>query len=146
VTWADARTQLATILGTVSITSPIEQTIKRVYATPPGTVQDRPCFIIFPPALTVERHMGGLRIDHHRIRIALLTLDADKDVAADIVEAYREAFADMLDANVTLNGTVTQIEAQETEEGSSVTFGGVEYQGCITFLTVETKRSVTYAP
>lgn len=145
MTWAAARAELATQLATVSITSPITQTIRRVYQTPPGAVQDTPCFIIFPPGVIVERPFGGLRIDRHRVRIALLLRDADKDRAGELVDAYREALITLVDSHITLNSTVTVISAQEVEEGTSVSYAGMEYPGCITFLTLETKQSVNYA-
>lgn len=142
--WADARAELVTLLGTVAITAPIAQTIKKVYEFPPGTVQDKPCFILYPPAITTERNMGGLRIDRVRARIALVIQDADKDRAAQLVSAYVDQLGALIDANVTLNGKVTVVMGQETEEGSAITIGGIEYQGCITILTLETKLSVTY--
>lgn len=146
MSWPTARAELKALLATVAITSPITQTIKKVYEFPPGAIQDKPCFIIYPPAITIERRSGGWRSDRYRVRVALLVQDADKDRAAELVSAYIDKVTDLIDANVTLNGTATVVNEQETEEGTAIAYGGLEYPGCITFLTIRADFSTTFSP
>jgi len=142
--WINARARIKALLETVSITSPVEQTIKRVYETPPGTVQDLPCFIIYPPALTVERG-SSLRIKHYTVRLRLLVSDADLDRAADLVDAYREAVIDVFDGDVTLNGTCTQIVGPAVEEAASSSYGGRDFTSIDCLLTVEIKEAKAFS-
>lgn len=138
--WADARARIAELLETVSITSPITESIVKAYETPPGTVQDLPCFIIFPPALTVERGSGGLRIKTYTVRLELLVRDADLSQAADLVDAYREATIDVFDTKGTLSGTCTLIVGPRVEEASGLEYPrgtGSFYTGFDAFLTVQ---------
>lgn len=142
--WRDARTRLKALLGTVSISSPDEQAIKRVYETPPGTVQDVPCFIIYPPALSVERS-SSLRVKKYTVRLRLLVSDADLDRAADLVDAYREAVIDVFDGDLTLNRTCTQIVGPAVEEAASFGYGGRDYTGLDCLLTVEMKEAKSFS-
>jgi len=119
--WLDARTRIAALLATVSITEPIEQTIERVHATPPANVEDLPCFIIYPPALKVERG-SALRIKTYTVRLRLLVGDADMDQAADLVDAYREAVIDVFDTDTRLSNSQTRITGPSAEEAGSVQY------------------------
>jgi hypothetical protein len=134
--WRDARTRIKALLETVAIITPIEQTIARVYATPPATIQDTPSFVIYPPALVVER-ASSLRIKHYTVRLRLFVLDADISQAADLVDAYREAVIDVFDTDVRLNGTCTLIVGPAVEEAASVEYGSTRYTVIDCLLTVE---------
>ena len=142
--WRDARREIKNLLETVSITSPVKQAINRVYETPPETVQDLPCFIIYPPALAVERS-SSLRIKRYTVRLRLLVSDADLDRAADLVDAYREAAIDVFDGDLTLNHTCTQIVGPAVEEAASFAYAGRDYTGLDCLLTVEIKEARAFS-
>lgn len=145
IAWADSRARIATDLATVAITSPITQTVKRVYATPPGVIQDMPCFIIYPPALEFSRH-SALRMKRYTVRIQFFITDQDLDRATDIVDNYREAVVDMFDQDVTLNGTCTQILGPRFEPAVSLKYAEKDYVGLDFFLSVDISTAATFAP
>lgn len=135
--WLEARAQIAAVLGGVSITSPIEQTIARVYESPPGTFQDLPCFVIHPPAVEVSRSAGGLRRKTYTVRLRLLVTDADKDQASAIVDAYREAALDAFDSALALKGTADAVQGPRADEATSFEYTSGRYPGVDLFLTVQ---------
>lgn len=141
--WSDAKAQLVAILAGVAITSPVAQTVKKVYANPPGTVQDVPCFIVYPPSVVVERPSGTVREKRYQVRCRLLVLDADLDRASDLCDAYREAVIDTFDDDVTLNLTVSNSE-MAIEEASSFTYGQRSYTGFDVVLTIDMTDAVTH--
>jgi hypothetical protein len=142
--WRDSRDRIAALLATVAITEPAENSIQRVYETPPATVQDVPCFIIYPPALTVERG-SSLRIKSYTVRLRLLVMDADADRAADFADAFREATIDVFDADVTLDHKCAQIIGPRIEEAASFAYGGREFIGMDCFLTVQIKEPKAFS-
>ena len=142
--WRDSRERIAALLATVSITVPAEKSIKRVDDTPPDTVQDLPCFIIYPPALTVERG-SSLRIKTYTVRLRLLVMDADADRAADFADSFREAVIDVFDADVTLSHKCAQIVGPRVEEAANFTYGGRDYTGMDCFLTVQIQEPKAFS-
>ncbi len=143
MSWADAKTQLATVLATVAITSPIVQTIKRVYSDPPGTIADLPCLIIFPPAVIIERNYGH-RDKSYIVRCQLFVTDADLDRAAALVDAYREAMIDVMDDNTELNGTSESAMLDRIEEAKALEYGGRNCTGFSAFITVRLHDNKTF--
>jgi hypothetical protein len=141
--WRDSRDRIAALLATVAITEPVENSIQRVYETPPETVQDLPCFIIYPPALTVERG-SSLRVKTYTVRLRLLVMDADADRAADFTDAFREAVVDVFDTDVTLSANCAQIVGPKIEEAASFSYGGREFIGMDCFLTVQIKEAKAF--
>lgn len=144
--WADAKARIAVDLAAVAITSPITQTIKKVYTDPPGTIGDTPCFIIYPPALTVSRTSSSLRTKVYTVRLRLLVSDADLSRASALVDAYREAVVDAFDAEVALNFTATIIEGPNIEEAASFTYGAKAYTGMDCMLTVRLLEAANFQP
>jgi hypothetical protein len=136
MSWLSARARIAVLLGKVELAEPVKSAIAKVYPTPPGTIGDLPCFIIYPPALKVERGQSGLRIKTYTVRLRLLVSDADLDQAADLVDAYREAVVDMFDTDVRLSDSHTRIQGPTVEEAGQFTYGGRDYTGMDCLLTV----------
>ena len=96
--WSSARARIVVLLATLKLAEPVLSTIAKVYPTPPPTIGDLPCFVIYPPALKVERG-PGIRIKTYTVRLRLLVTDADLEQAADLVDAYREAVVDVFDTD-----------------------------------------------
>jgi hypothetical protein len=147
MTWADAKARIAVDLAAVSITSPVAQTIKHVYVDPPGSIQDLPCFIIYPPACKLER-ANSIRYKHYAVRLRLLLSDEKLDRASALVDAYREALLDALDAEVTLEGTATLIEGPDIEEAADFEIpqgSGKHYTGFDALLTVHIREAKTFS-
>jgi hypothetical protein len=119
--------------------------MKRVYATPPATVEDIPCFIILPPALKVERGASGLRIKTYTVRMRLLVTDEALDRAADLVDAFREVMIDAFDSDITLNATVTQIVGPNVEEARGWLYAGHEFTGMDCLLTVQIQEARNFS-
>ncbi len=142
--WAAAKAELVTILGGVSITSPITQTIARVYPDPPAAVQDLPCVIIYPPSLDVQR-IAGTRYKVYRSRLLLLVRDEDLDRAAAIVDAYRESLVDAFDSNVRLNGAAQRIDGPAVEPAADFKYGLGDYTGFGAILTVHLQDAVAFS-
>jgi len=142
--WKDARAELKTILEGVSITSPITETIARVYEFPPAQVQDQPCIIIYPPALDVQRNIGSLRIKNYRVICRLLLRDEDLGRASELADAYREALADKIDDNVTLNGKATVVSSQEITAVGNFSEAGYPFFGLDCILGIEFKETATF--
>ena len=94
---------------TISITSPITSTVKRVYfGAPPGAITDLPCVInaLAEPERTLG--MANRREEKYRINVQLLVARATSEderssrIAASFWVSAKTAF----DANVTIGGTV----------------------------------------
>jgi hypothetical protein len=143
-TWATVRAALVTALEGVAITSPIAETMKKVHATPPGTLQDFPCFVIYPPAREVVRRPGGWRVTHETVRCDCFINDSDRDRATDLADAYAEAAIDTIDGVLRFGGTDRRIISQRFEEVSPLSYGGVTYVGFTMLLLIELEKSVTY--
>lgn len=139
------RDRLAAILGAIVITSPVAASIVRVYEMPPSTVEDMPCFIIYPPALKVERGSSGLRIKTYTVRLRCLVSDEGVERAAALVDAFREAIIDAFDSDLTLAGTATQIVGPEVVEASGFSYGGRDYVGMDCLLTVQIKEARAFS-
>ena len=131
--WAEAKTQIAVVLGGVAVTTPVAQTIKKVYTSPPGTLQDLPCFVIFPPACEIWRGSGGLRRKTYTVRLRLF-----------VVDAYREATMDAFDVAVTLNATADNIQGPTAEEAAAFEYAGKKYTGMDFLLTVQLTELRTF--
>jgi hypothetical protein len=154
--WTDARARIAEHLLAVAITSPSAMQIKKVYTSPPGTVQDTPCFIIYPPAVPRnERPSGQLRKQTYVVRMRLLVKDADLAQSAELVDAFRSAVLgedestpgpfdlhNKLSDASSLNQTCQSIEGPIAEEAAGFTYGGTFYTGIDFLLTVHFAHGV----
>ena len=135
--WPDAKARIKTILAGVS-------GVKRVYDNPPAGIEDRPCFVIYPPALEVQRLSGGWREKVYTVRMRLLLTDEDIATATALIETYRELMIDAFDAHLRLFGDAGLIEGPRVDEARSFPYGGDQYTGMDCFLTVRMDDEVTY--
>lgn len=135
INWLTARAEIATILSTVAITSPVASTIARVYETQPKQASDFPCVIIMGTAKGPPERSSGLRQRDYTARLRLLVQDADINRAADIIDAFQEAIVDAFDQNLTLNTKVSNLNGPEWEEPATLDAGGQNQQGADGFVT-----------
>lgn len=140
MSYDDARSTIQTTLAGLAITSPLAQSIKKIYADPPATVQDLPCYIMYGSSGSVEWVFGGsMTLEEHTERLRLLVYDSDSDRAANLVRAYRAAMITAFAALGGLSGNGL-IRAFVWEEPSSFTYGGREYTGQDALITVLVPR------
>lgn len=152
MTWAEAKTEISTLLGgdgdsilPVSITSPVAMSIKKVYANPPGAVTDFPCFIIYPPRVEVARGVSR-RDKTYTVRCLLLVQDADLARAAELLDAFREATVNVFDDAVALHGKASSVIGQVIEAAALFEYGGVKRAGFDCLLTISLAEGATFAP
>lgn len=135
MSYEDARGRIQTVLGTISITSPVSAKIKKVYADPPGTIGDHPCFIMYGSSGTVEWAVGGAAIEEtHTERVRLYIYDSDLDRAANLVRAFRAAMLVAFKPEGGLSAFATVAEMRWDEPGS-VTYGKRDYTVQDFFIT-----------
>src|SRR3990172_2040237 len=91
--YSDARSRIATVLATVSITSPVTLAIAKVYTDPPATIQDWPCFVMYGAEGEYDYTAGGAAIAEELETefVQLFIRDDDADQAAAIVRAFQVA-------------------------------------------------------
>lgn len=147
MSWAGAKAAIVTALEGLSITSP-QMSIKRVYANPPGTVQDWPSFIISPPGM--HNTLGGsFRQRTYRVPILMVASDQDMAQAAAICDAFREVFVTAFDSNVGLSGHATQCYAEDIDPAGGYFIppiaGGKLFQGFQAYLHLEVKETVAFS-
>lgn len=114
--YEDVRTQLATVLATVEIDSPIAETIAKVYTDPPASLEDPPCFVLYGSAGGREWMLGGGAVEEeHTERVRLLIRDPDADRAGALRRAYREAALTALvnQSGLGDNGVLTRLAWEE---------------------------------
>jgi len=122
----DIRDALAARLLGVAITLPSTQSIAKVYATPPATIQDVPCFIIYPPRREVNRSAGTRQV-LYTVRCRCLVLDADLDVAADLADSFSEATIVRMEGDFKL--AEAPVVGQTCEEPAAFRYGNTQYAG-----------------
>lgn len=138
MSWATAKARIKTVLEGVA-------TIKRVYENPPNTLQDWPCFVIYPPAIeNVQRHSGGWRITTYRARLRCITSDQDWDQAAARLDTIREATIDAFDLDTRLDANVTIIRGPTVEEAVQIPYGERTFLGFDVMLTIRDDISTTF--
>ena len=143
MTWPAARTQLVSALAAVNITTPITETIRKVHEFPPATIQDWPCFIIYPPRREIDRGLSNRRVTILTVRCRLLVSDQDLDQAAEIVEAYIEATVDALDTQIRLGESISSSQDQVIEEAASFTYGDKTYTGFDMLMSINLTEART---
>ena len=127
---------------TISITSPITSTVKRVYfGAPPGAITDLPCVInaLAEPERTLG--MANRREEKYRINVQLLVARATSEderssrIAASFWFSAKTAF----DANVTIGGTVmfSTLRGANPTVPVILQHGGQAYIGFDGFLEVQ---------
>lgn len=145
MTFVDARAELVTLLEGVSITTPIDQSISRVYPYPAKTYQDLPALVLGPSPLR-PRYAVSLVHKEREIPIELLLIDADQARAVELVEAYQDAILDVLMANLTLNGNAANVPPPDFSAGEPGDINGVPVVSMTFTLTVRLTEAATFAP
>jgi flagellar capping protein FliD len=140
-----ALTNLVTLQEGLSITAPVSSSIKRAYKyTPPmsSALPDTPCFLN-TWSLTNQELDVSLRVLSYTIRMQLIVHDSDQDQAADIASSYMNAIITAQNADVTLNGSVTQCELRGSDPTLGVlNWAGVDYIGLDLLLDVTISDAV----
>lgn len=122
--WFPARDAIAAILLGVSITDPITDNIKLVYAYRDHGEADFPCVVMpNPPGKRVERGPSGYRSKVYVVEMQLLVQDADGDRQANILDAFEEAIIDAFDNAITLGlfAGYSVVSGPEWEPGGTTT-------------------------
>jgi hypothetical protein len=142
VSYEDARARLATVLATVAITSPIVQSIQRVYTEPPQTIQDAPCIILFGSDMDEDWTAGGAAVEQQQVELVQLFLkDEDAARAFELAMAYRAAILTTLKAESGLAGHAVisglhfdRPAGLEYPRGSGVVYAGLQFT--VTFSVI----------
>lgn len=144
--WLTARAEIASILNGVAVAAPIATSLVRVFETPPKQVSDFPCVIIIGTAKAEPERAMAIRDRNYTARLRLIVQDADINRAADIIDALQEAIIDAFDANLTLNGKVSNLTGPQWLEAGVVDAGGQDQWGCDAFVRFLMTDSPTFAP
>lgn len=129
INWLTARAEIATILTGVAITSPIAASIVRVYQHPKTNVTDFPSVMIVGVAKGEPERSSGLREREYTARIRLMVEDADLERQDELIDAFEEAIIDAFDANLTLNGKVSNLNGPQWLEPGPIEAGGLNRAG-----------------
>ena len=140
--------RLIVIQAGLSITSPIDASIKKAYKYSPGSsvaLPDVPAWTNEWSLNAVDRFVA-FRVQTYTVHMQLFVLNADLDVAADIASSFAKEMIDALDADVSLGQTITQ----QTLRGgnptlASLTRANLNYIGLDLFLDLEMKEGVTFS-
>lgn len=146
INWLIARAEIATILTGVAITTPLAQSIARVYETPPKIAPDFPCIIIVGTAKGEPERSADIRTREYTSRIRLLVKDADVNRAADIIDAFEEAIVDRFDINLTMNGKVSNLHGPSWLEPGTLDSGGQDQWGADAFVRFVMVDNPGFAP
>ena len=141
---------LASVQSAITITSPLNIGIRRVYIVPPNSqtqLTDLPCWINGWTLTGVRRKTTGGVIDQsYTIHSQLYVEDASIERACLIASAFLQPFIIALQRNIGLSGTV----AESNLRGGDPTLallerGGKGYPGLDLFIDVVLRNSVVYA-
>ncbi|MGD9889691.1 MAG: hypothetical protein AB7R89_25790 [Dehalococcoidia bacterium] len=140
---------LATIHGTLSITSPIAASIKKVHTYAPNrdsTLPDTPCWMLTWSFRELQEGMSGRRFQVYTVRCQLFIEDADLNRAAAIATAFHVAWIDLMDQHNQLGGTVTKIDRRGGEPTLGLlTWAEKPYVGLDLYLDLHLVDSTTYS-
>ena len=140
--------RLVAIQGGLSITDPIAVSVGTAYKYVPRqstTLPATPSWMNDWTLIREERHID-MRIQFYTVHMQLFVRDADQDQAADVASAFMEKTVEALDADVTLNGTVTRQSLRGGEPTLvSLERGGLSYIGLDLFLDLEMKEAKSFS-
>lgn len=147
MTWATARAQIATVLAAVSVSSPITQTMERVYtAYPKERIQEFPSVVLRGWSLDIEDHSMHQQ-QFYRETCLLMLKENDRAQLVDLAVAWQAAIntafvaAKKLGGNADVAGpltwgTWTPGEIDDDADGAEVEFS----------IPVLIDVAVTFAP
>jgi hypothetical protein len=127
--YEQCRADIKTALEAVAITAPIAQSIKKVYADPPGKLQDVPCFMMMGSSGQAMWMAGeGSTEEEHTEQVVLVVRDADIDRAWELVRAYRVAMVAAFQSHQGLGGHGV-ISEFTWERPGAFEWGGIDQFG-----------------
>ena len=139
MSYDSARTALSTALAAVAIADPAALTITKVYADPPASPQDFPCFVLYGSRGTEEHNFGGTTArETHTERVRFLVEDEDLERSAAIVRAFRMATLAALRVQGGLGGAAT-VQSVTWEEPAGFNYAGSHRTGQDYLITFHVK-------
>lgn len=142
-----AMDEIGTRLGALAITSPLPQTVVRVWdPLPPDSVMlaDFPCWGLSLTFLGADR-TASQYIERYSLRMQLFLNDADRDRGLKIARAFHVALLAAFAPHPTLSATVTD----QTIRGGAPTEGiltrnNVSFAGLDEYMDITIKNAMTY--
>ena len=138
MSYADAKAEIVTILEGID-------GIKRVYPNPPNTLQDLPCFIIYPAGVEPDDRPNW-PVDLYSVLMRLAAHDSDWDQAAAVIEAKRQLVVTTFRSNKQLGGFATVISGPRADPAVQFPYGDRAYLGMDFTLTIRIDDDGTIAP
>jgi len=145
MTWENARGRLATVLGAVSITSPVAMSMAHVHETPPQALGETPCLIFEDPGGESTKFPGGTRRNGYAVEMKLVLAAERAQPGFDIVSAFREAIIAALDAEVQLSGNAIMVNQVSWDRSIIAEFGGRDFLTQDIFMNVHVDSSTTFS-
>lgn len=148
-TIASALDRIVTLQNGLAITTPVAASISTAYKYPPDPATafpNTPCFVNTWTFDREERGASQRRL-FYTVRMQLFVANADPARAADIATAFHVQLGNSLDADVTLNGAVT--EASRRGEDPTLVraeWADRSYVGTDEFVDLVIVEAHTFAP
>lgn len=140
-------TEINTRLGSLSISSPIQATVARVWdPVPDDSVAnpDTPCWMVSLSLVDTERNASQY-IEHHVLHLQLFVHDADRSRGLLIARAFGVALHATFGPHPTLTGKVTnQIIRGGTPSEAVLERAGLKYSGLDLYMDITIKNSMTF--
>lgn len=133
MSYADAKAEIVTLLEGIQDSNNI--TIKRVYGSPPNTLQDLPCFVIYPAGIEPDERPNW-PVDRYTVLMRLVAHDTDWSQAAAIIERYQRNVITTFRGNKQLGGYATVIRGPIASAALQFEYGLKPYLGMDFTLTV----------
>lgn len=122
---SSAIARIVEILEDVGISDPVSLQMKRVYDFPPSRANNltsTPCAMI-EWSLQNEDRLVDFRRQFYNVHIQVFVNEASNNRAAQIASAFMPAIVDAFDADITLDGNVTET----TLTGNTPTLASLEW-------------------
>lgn len=140
LTFSPALDRIAAVQLGLTISSPIAETIKKVYRVPPkqsDVLADQPCFINTFDLPDVRFGVNGQRHRTYTVGMQLLVDDVDNDRGREIALAFLESLIVAFQDDLTLAGTASSIALRGGSPTLAVLeWGGRAYVGLQLFMDV----------
>ena len=142
-----AMDEIRTRLGALAITTPIAQTVARVWdPLPPDSVviSDVPSWGLSLSFLGADR-TASQYVEHYTLRMQLFIKDADRDRAIKIARSFHVALLAAFAPHPTLAATVTDHTLRGgTPTEAILTRNDLTYTGLDEYMDITIKNAMTY--
>jgi hypothetical protein len=142
-----AMTEINTRLGALAITSPIPESVRKVWdPIPPDAVglPEAPCFMNSLTFSGMERTASQL-IEHYVLHMQFFVKDADRDRGLLIARAFHVALIAAFGPHPTLTGKVTDQSIRGgTPSETSLERAGVSYPGLDEYMDITIKNGMSF--